>query len=524
MPPSQKYAPIRRGIALALVAKSSEVLGHILISGLLAERLRAYFGTGDTEEGDADLSQSVDDGFIKLAFRGVSGEASMSLSDMGIEDRGDDVLYIQSSVQIGRGTDRITGAGLFSSEQAGRDRFESADIDTTMPSAATTRSQTLNAVPMDMEPVLKNGLRKLLRAYAAKPAKRPRPRSAEEGDAADGAGDTGGDDATEEAQQQQQQQQQEEEMEVTAKKQRLQSSLSQLRENLRAATSRFDTAAAAVRSAKQEVGAARIQMVECLQQLKDLGEVVELPSPVPQDAADPAAVSVHYVVEGVAGMMSVRPDQPVFLSDLEDGYVNGPPTDESEDDKAKRSRRGCRLCRYGCVEHWVPAGVSPVPTNVLGPMKTAKEQVDRLLKLFDGKQCKLSDQAMRYITGFALHGYGASDEAVMMIVSGVIFALRHEMGMERELTTEMISKGCPNSRTLSRHEHNMAADCLVRVLQMMKDDGATTCCVFQDHSNRKGQEHYVKGVSWMGECDGRPRPRFFLLDVDSCGHTAAGCA
>ena len=83
MPPSQKYAPIRRGIALALVAKSSEVLGHILISGLLAERLRAYFGTGDTEEGDADLSQSVDDGFIKLAFRGISGEASLSLSDMG---------------------------------------------------------------------------------------------------------------------------------------------------------------------------------------------------------------------------------------------------------------------------------------------------------------------------------------------------------------------------------------------------------------------------------------------------------
>ena len=75
--------PNTRGIAQALVAKSSEVLGHVLISGLLAERLRAYFGTGDTEEGDADLSQSVDDGFIKLAFRGISGEASLSLSDMG---------------------------------------------------------------------------------------------------------------------------------------------------------------------------------------------------------------------------------------------------------------------------------------------------------------------------------------------------------------------------------------------------------------------------------------------------------
>jgi hypothetical protein len=160
MPPSQKYAPIRKGIALALVAKANEVFGHVLISGLLAELLRVYFGTGDTEEGDTDLSGSIDDAFIRQAFRGISGEASLFLSDMGIEDRGDDVLYIQSSVQIGRGADRITGAGLFSSDRAGQDRFERAGIDTTMPTAATTRSQALNAVPMVMGPDLKNGLRK----------------------------------------------------------------------------------------------------------------------------------------------------------------------------------------------------------------------------------------------------------------------------------------------------------------------------------------------------------------------------
>ena len=68
---------------------------------------------------------------------------------------------------------------------------------------------------------------------------------------------------------------------------------------------------------------------------------------------------------------------------------------------------------------------------------------------------------------------------------------------------------------------NLMADCLVKVLQEIKDDKAKLVGIITDHGHRGGQDHFMVVVCWAGKNKkGHRTYRHFCLSIDHAGHSA----
>ena len=65
----------------------------------------------------------------------------------------------------------------------------------------------------------------------------------------------------------------------------------------------------------------------------------------------------------------------------------------------------------------------------------------------------------------------------------------------------------------------------MKVLQDIKDDGATKIGIVTDHGHRGGQDHFVILLCWSGrKKNGARTLKFFCPSIDRCGHTAQQAA
>ena len=88
-----------------------------------------------------------------------------------------------------------------------------------------------------------------------------------------------------------------------------------------------------------------------------------------------------------------------------------------------------------------------------------------------------------------LHNYGGSDEALEMIIAMACKALFHMIGLD--ISHSNLAKGCQSCRTISRYELNLAAECVMKVILDIKEDGVKEVGVIMDHGHHVKQDHFV---------------------------------
>ena len=72
---------------------------------------------------------------------------------------------------------------------------------------------------------------------------------------------------------------------------------------------------------------------------------------------------------------------------------------------------------------------------------------------------------------------------------------------------------------------NLMADCLVKVLQEIKDDKAKLVGIITDHGHRGGQDHFMVVVCWAGKNKkGHKTYKHFCPSIDHAGHSAQEAA
>lgn len=220
------------------------------------------------------------------------------------------------------------------------------------------------------------------------------------------------------------------------------------------------------------------------------------------------------VEELLNGTELIRPrdDAVIFVDRL-----NIPTEDRGKND------RGYETLKSGRQVCLIPKGTTIVEKRRLAELEEWAAVVDKLYKLFDGKRCKLSPEALRILASFNLHNYGGSDEATEMIIAGTLKAFFHEIGFN--ITSSQLSKGCPSRDTIKRAKLNLAVDVVIQVLNEIKDNDVNCISIMVDHGHRAGQDHLVIIIVYPGvDSNGRRSLKFFCPSIDSAGHESAETA
>ena len=97
------------------------------------------------------------------------------------------------------------------------------------------------------------------------------------------------------------------------------------------------------------------------------------------------------------------------------------------EDRGKNDR-GYETLKSGRQVCLIPKGTTIAEKRRLAELEEWAAVVDKLYKLFDGKWCKLSPEALRILASFNLYNYGGSDEATEMIIAGTLKAFFNEIG------------------------------------------------------------------------------------------------
>jgi hypothetical protein len=92
-------------------------------------------------------------------------------------------------------------------------------------------------------------------------------------------------------------------------------------------------------------------------------------------------------------------------------------------------------------------------------MERNYECMEKLRSLLKASICTISYESMRHFASTALAGYGASDEATMMMFGGTIKCLLNEIGVD--VSSNAIAAITPSPRTLRRAELRLAVDCFL---------------------------------------------------------------
>ena len=221
-----------------------------------------------------------------------------------------------------------------------------------------------------------------------------------------------------------------------------------------------------------------------------------------------------YIHQGRIGRLDLDNTGVVHEDELKAGLMDLP----EEKDNAQSDKK--RLCTnyapsyHGASASWVPRSHKTQIKNRDAGKEEEHDIIKRIQNLFSGEISKWSPEAKRIIIACSMFGYGASDEALIMSMSGILKALFHEAGIP--ISNEQIGKALPSRALLYDMEVDCAADCLLARCQEMKDDNVRNAGLVSDHGNRAGFEHFVKLMTWAGmDEDGFWTIKFHLVDVVS---------
>jgi hypothetical protein len=206
----------------------------------------------------------------------------------------------------------------------------------------------------------------------------------------------------------------------------------------------------------------------------------------------------------------------IYLSDIEASVCS---RRESFADNYRRSNYGVRECLH-------PPGLTCVPTKDWGRYKLSHEYIERLFKLLKGEKCTFSKTA-QYLFGCGYHcNSGGSDEAAINIQAATLRGLFHDIGIpQTKITNLMIAKSLPSRTQIRNIELELGAGCFLAICWEIDQDGTLYISWQFDHGHRKGQEHFIKLISWGGYDDeGNAVIKCFCVDASRCGHSAEEAA
>ena len=213
----------------------------------------------------------------------------------------------------------------------------------------------------------------------------------------------------------------------------------------------------------------------------------------------------------------------ITISEIQAGLLALPTEIDNEKSQLTRARTKYEPIVTGQSMSWIPNTHELKIKNRLGQTEEERGIMSRLEKLFDGQISTWSYKAKRVMVACSLFGYGCSDEALIMIMAGTTKALFYELGIN--ITDQQIAKAFPSRATISDMETEVAVDCVLRTCQEMKEDGVQKIGLMTDHGHRKGQDHFVKIISWAGKNENDDWTiKFHCVDVDSSGHSAKEAA
>ena len=122
-----------------------------------------------------------------------------------------------------------------------------------------------------------------------------------------------------------------------------------------------------------------------------------------------------------------------------------------------------------------------------------------------------------------LHSYGRYDKATEMIIAVTYNALFYNVGIDCDPVS--LREGCPSQRTIAQAKLNFETDCLLKVMQEVKDDGAKKVNIITDHGHQGGKDHFVIVICWAGLYANRRRTiKHFCPSIDRAGHTTKQAA
>ena len=235
---------------------------------------------------------------------------------------------------------------------------------------------------------------------------------------------------------------------------------------------------------------------------------------------------IHYNFNGRAGRVKVENGGIIFVEDMMKKLEPLEPDMVGNKADGIRQHRRYKLARYGKSHAWVYEGTEMIANTWMSKLLASAEIVKNMNDLFSAEQCVISRESLCRAAAYNLHNYGGSDEATQMIMAGTLDMLFNEIGFE--CSAEQLAKAVPSQRTIARYELNLAVDCLLKVLQEIKDDGAKFVGIMCDHGHRGGQDHFVIIIVWSGWRDRKNKKgrtvKFFCPSIDHAGHKAVEAA
>ena len=481
-------APIRRLIARALCSSSAG--GGVFYDqhGLATLCNWSLFGIGY----DVSSADVVDGDLVKAALAGNGKSYSLPCSIVAsadIDDEDTRVLAVRCSYQEKAGDPKTTIVAIFESADA-------FDIGVSLKPKKPTRSDASDGACSDMRAGIVQLIQKRRRSTkGSKKRKAATNASAASGSSSNnGGGSTeGGDD-------------------IANKKKKIQDDLQQMEVEYDASMQKYTDLIARAREAREAV-----RDIEAKIASRRI-ELVELDGGTAVTAGNTARTeSLYYTLNSQAGSLQFSRDHPIFWDDLVAALVNKIPQDDSIE---ARTKKAYQHKSYGASEYWVLPGVSTKATNHYSAMERDHESIEKLQGLFAGEECCISYRSLRYFASMALSGYGASDEATVMMFAGTVVCILKEIGLD--VSPGAIARGCPSIRTLKRTEVKLAADCIMSTGHQMVLAGATCGGLQQDHGHGAGVDHYVQLAVLP---DQNNMGVFYLcLSADGCGHTARECS
>lgn len=271
----------------------------------------------------------------------------------------------------------------------------------------------------------------------------------------------------------------------------------------------------------------RVEIADVQTRLTELGATSTRPEAM---AVPEGNRTLYYILDGNGGTINYPEGSACILDSDIQGNLKPlpPPSGDDWNDQQIRKTRKYKLVTFGQTQYFVPVGAGGAANNWQVRKEDSYETLDNLRSLFDGEQSKFGEEALSYMAAGNVQGYGASWEFTETILVTWTKAILEQLGIDdADIDAASIAKGCPGRKTIANHEANLAADCMVVVMQEIIDDGAEHFCLITDHGKRSGLEHFVKLLVWCGWKDEKKEEKmlkFHCLDVDTSAHDAEGCA
>jgi hypothetical protein len=181
----------------------------------------------------------------------------------------------------------------------------------------------------------------------------------------------------------------------------------------------------------------------------------------------------------------------------------------------------------------VPSCCEVVNKNVLSRLKENSACIDKLRLLFkttkvktddpekERQRCSFSDVSKLFLAAASLQNSGGSDNGTVTLIAATVTVLLDEMGIT-DISAGNIGKVCPSETLIADYELHLAVNCVLLGCDQINKTESKVICLTTDKGNRKNMSHNAKEAHFASKdpTTGARTISHIVLDVDECGGTS----